>query len=316
MVWLVNPVKLIESFKNANLYLILLVIVLYFINVITKAVRWFLLVNSSGTQVSFRKTFPFYMIALALNNLTPGKVGGEPVRAYLLKKEANVPIGQGIASIFSEKLLDIIVITTMAIIGVIVILPLLSPTEAKIIIAILITVIAVIIITLFIISHSSMLEKTVNKSVNLALKVSNHGFMTKLGSALTGFVEKFKFGMKQILKAKNSAIACIILTVIIWINEALRLFIIILALPDIEGVSIGAVFIASSIANILGIVLPLGSGNILGIGAVFMAVGLDPGDAGSASFLHVATSVWISVPLGVIAMLITGFKVSKITKEK
>ena len=96
----------------------------------------------------------------------------------------------------------------------------------------------------------------------------------------------------------------------------LGLYIILLALPDIGGINLGAVFIASSIANILAIALPLGSGNILGIGAVFIAVGMNPSDAGSASFLHVATSIWISVPLGVIAMLITGFKISKMTKQE
>jgi uncharacterized protein (TIRG00374 family) len=266
-------------------------------------------------HIPLSKTFPFYIIALAFNNLTPGKIGGEPVRAYLLKKEANVPIGQGIASIFAEKYMDLIVITTMAVIGAIFIIPLLPQQQAKILIIILIVAIAGLIGALIIVSHSTILKKTVDGSVNLAKKVSNGDSINRLSFALVGFTEKFRFGMGKILKARNTAIVCMTLTVIIWINEALRLFIILLALPDIEGVSIGAVFIASSIANILGIALPLGSGNILGIGAVFMAVGMDSGDAGSASFMHVATSIWISVPLGVIFMLLTGFKTSKLTEK-
>lgn len=315
MMWLADPRELGDSFRRSNLYYILLVILLYFINVITKAVRWYLLVNSSGMYITFSKTFPFYIIALAFNNLTPGKIGGEPVRAYLLKKEANVPIGQGIASIFAEKYMDLIVITTMAVIGAIFIIPLLPQQQAKILVIILILVIAGLIALLIIVSHSTILKKTVDGSVNLAKKVSNGDSINRLSFALVGFTEKFRFGMGKILKARNTAIVCIILTVIIWINEALRLFIILLALPDIEGVSIGAVFIASSIANILGIALPLGSGNILGIIPVFMAVGMESGDAGSASFMHVATSIWISVPLGVIAMLLTGFKTSKLAEK-
>lgn len=315
MLWIANPETLVESFKRTNLYYILIVIVLYFLNVLTKAVRWYLLVNSSGTQVPFKKTFPFYIIALSLNNVTPGKIGGEPVRAYLLKKDADVSVGQGIASIFAEKIMDLIVITTMAMIGVIIILPRLPVGSARILVAVLILVIIAIIVVIWIASHSKMLEKTVDKSVNFAMKVSNGDLTKRFSSALVGFVDRFKFGMNEILKAKRTAMSCIMLTVIIWINEAVRLYIILLALPEVDGISLGAVFIASSIANIIGIALPLGAGNLIGIGAVFATVGMSSGTIGAAGFLHVATSIWISVPMGVIAMLITGFKLSKISKK-
>jgi uncharacterized protein (TIRG00374 family) len=315
MVWLANPMKLIDKIRGANLYFILIVIILYFINLLTKAVRWYLLVNSSGSKVPFNKTFPFYIIGLALNNVTPGKIGGEPVRAYLLNKDANVPIGQGIASIFAEKILDIIVITTMALIGAIFILPLLPTSAARILIVVLVFVVAGIIISLYIVSHATILKKTVDKSVNLAMKVSKRDFIKRLSMALIGFVDKFRFGMSEILKARRSASASIFLTVIIWINEAIRFFIILLALPDIDGVSLGAVFIASSIANILGFAVPLGAGNILGSSTVFIALGMSLSNAEAASFLQVATSIWISVPLGAAAMLITGLKVYKLSNS-
>ncbi|WP_455392346.1 lysylphosphatidylglycerol synthase transmembrane domain-containing protein [[Eubacterium] cellulosolvens] len=315
MVWLANPMDLLENIRQTNLYLILLVIILYLINLLTKAFRWYLLVNSSGAKVSFNKTFPFYVIALALNNVTPGKIGGEPVRAYLLNKEAKVPIGQGIASIFAEKIMDIIVIATMAVIGAIFILPLLPVDAARILVVVLVLVVAGIIITLYIVSHGTILEKTVDKSVNFAMRVSKHSLVKQLSLALVGFVDRFKFGMGEILKAKRNAGSCIILTVIIWINEAVRLFIILLALPNIEGLSLGAVFIASSIANILGFAVPLGAGNILGIETVFIALGMSRSSAGAASFLQVATSIWISVPLGAAALVVTGFKLSKLSNS-
>ncbi len=315
MVWLANPMKIMEKIREANLYLILIVIILYFINLITKALRWYLLVNSSGVKVPFNKTFPFYLIGLALNNVTPGKIGGEPVRAYLLNKDAAVPIGQGIATIFAEKILDIIVITTMALIGAIFILPLLPTSAARILIIVLMCVIAGIIITLYIAIHATILKKTVDKSVNLAMKISDRDFIKRLSLGLAGFVDKFRFGMDKILKARRNASICIFLTVIIWINEAIRFFIILLALPDIEGISLGAVFIASSIANILGFAVPLGAGNILGSSTVFIALGMSLSNAQAASFLQVATSIWISVPFGVAAMLITGFKLYKLSNS-
>lgn len=314
MVWVANPDEIAENLRNINPYYLLLVILLYFINIITKAFRWFLLVISSGVRVSFTKTLPFYIIALALNNLTPGKLGGEPVRAYLLKKEERVPIGQGIASIFAEKSMDIIVVTTMALVGAVFIFPLLPHDEARILMALLIAIIICIIIAFGIVSRSTLLKRTVNSSINLAMRVSNKDFMKRLSFLVAGFVDRFRIGMCEILRTRKIAIVCIILTVIIWVNEALRLFIILLALPDVDAVSIAAVLIASSIATIIGIALPGGAGNLLGIGAVFIAVGMEPSTAGAASFLHIATSIWISVLTGVIAMLITGFKVSKMSE--
>ena len=281
---------------------------------LTKGFRWYLLVNSSGTKVKFTKTFPYYIIALALNNLTPGKIGGEPVRAYLLKAEEKVPVGQSIASIFAEKIMDMIIISTMAVIGAFFIIPLLTPTAARFLIIILAAVIGSIVVAIIIISNSNLLKRTMDKSVTIAQKVSKKDSVIKLTDAITGFIERFRFGMNQILKAKRNAATCISLTVIIWINESLRLFIILLALPNVVGISLGGVFIAASIANILGITLPGGAGNILGIGTVFLALGMDPNHATAASILHVATSIWISVPFGVIAMMLTGFRFSKMNK--
>jgi uncharacterized protein (TIRG00374 family) len=316
MLWHINPGDLWDKLKETNLNLILLVLILYIINIITKAFRWYLLINSSGTNVPFKKVFPFYIIALAINNVTPGKIGGEPIRAYLLKKEAEVSMGQGIASIFAEKILDIIVITTMAVIGAVFILPLLPPQNQRILIIALVFVVAAILISIYIVSYSNLLEKTVDKSMGLAKKVSSKDSVLKMNDLFTGFVDKFKFGLKEISKNQKSAIACVSMTVIIWINESVRLFIILLALPDVADISLGAVFIAASIANLLGIAIPLGAGNVLGISTVLMTLGYGSDTSGAASFLHPATSIWISVPLGVIAMLVTGFKFSKLKNNK
>ena len=310
LLWLANPTELWVSITKTNINLILLVLVLYFINLLTKSYRWYLLVNSTGIKVPYLKILPYFLIGLALNNVTIGKLGGEPVRAYLLTKGANVSVGQGIASIFTEKILDIVVITTIAIIGVIFILPLLPYDAARNLIIILIIVVFLIISLLVIVSKSKLMNKTVDKTVSFALKISKSDLTKRFTNALTGFTDKFKFGTREILKAKKTTGACIFLTVIIWINEALRLFIILLALPETEKASLGAVFIASSIANILSLIIPLGAGNILGIETVLLAVGLDPATAAAASILQVATSLWISVPFGAVAMLAIGFKLS------
>lgn len=319
MLWIADPSDFADKLQKLNLFYILIVIILYIANTFTKAFRWYLLVNSTGTRVPFRKTFPYFIIALAFNNVTPGKIGGEPIRAYLLKKEANVSLGQGIASILTEKIMDLIVVSTMAFVGAIYILPLLTQNQSIFLISILTIVIIGTVSVLIILGSARIFKKVVDILIRFGLKRSKNGFVNKWTSALVGFVEKFKLGMSVIFKAKRTATACVFLTIIIWVNEALRLFIIFMAIADVpdvdvESVSIGGVFIATSIANILGLVLPLGSGSILGVSAVFTAVGMDPNIASMAGFLHAATSIWISIPLGVITMLFMGLKLSKITR--
>ena len=68
------------------------------------------------------------------------------------------------------------------------------------------------------------------------------------------------------------------------------------------------VVIVSSIATMFGVVLPWGAGNIAAITAVFTTVGISLENATAVGILDVLTSVWIMVPCGIIAMLLTGIK--------
>ena len=315
MIWVSNPREIGERLIGIDVNLLLLVIVLYLINLLTKSYRWHLLLTSTGNRVPFKNTFQCYIIGLSINNITPGKIAGDPVRLYLLKKDKNVPVGQGLASIFSEKVMDIIVITTMALIGIVFILPLLPVGEAWLLIGILILLIAAIAASLYLFSHTKVLKKVIDKMVRGSMLFSKNGKIKQWGDMFSGFMDKFSFGMKELLKARGSALASMMLTLVIWINEAVRLFIIMMALPGDMEVGLGAVFIASSIANILSMIIPLGSGNILGIGAVFVAVGLDSTTASAAGILHMATSLWLSVPIGVLALMITGFKLSELDRS-
>jgi len=314
MLWIANPSEFASELRKVKINIILIVILLYFGNVFTKAYRWYLLVNSTGANAPFKKTLPYFVIALAFNNVTPGKIGGEPIRAYLLKKEAEVSVGQGIASIITEKIMDLVIVTTMALIGAIYILPRLSFYDSLLLIIILIVVLIGTISVMIILTNQSVFKKVVNMLINFGLKRSNRSFVNKWAKALVGFVEKFKMGMSIISRSRGKAGACAGLTVVIWTNEAIRVYLIFLAMEDVAGVSLGAVFIATSIANILGLVMPLGSGNIFGVSTVFIAVGMDATMASMGGFLHAATSIWISIPLGVMTMLIMGFRLSKISK--
>ncbi len=95
-----------ELLENADLTIIAVVILLYLLNVGAKVLRWYALLSREGQSPPLGRVTMYFLIGMAVNNSTPGRVSGEPVRAYLLKQGTDYPMGHGMASIFLEKTID------------------------------------------------------------------------------------------------------------------------------------------------------------------------------------------------------------------
>jgi len=290
MIFIADPRKLFNILSKVNLQIIIYVVLLYLINIVFKAFRWHLLINSSGKSVSFSKNISFLMIGLMVNNTTPGRIAGEPVRVHLLNSRANVSVGRGLATIFAERIMDLIILTTMALIGLIFILPLIPSSDIQI-----------LLIPFF---------------VNIFNRITKDKWSDKLEKSRESFTSSFKKGFNEILKTKKYGILCMFLTVLIWLNEAFRIYLILLALPGVSVSSFGSVLIASSAATLFGIALPGGALNAALIAMVFTATGIEVASATTAGILAIMTSIWLSVPLGIIAMFIVGLKIDKLAKKK
>lgn len=308
LVQIANPKELFKSLKDINLKYIGFAILLYVLRTLLKILRWHILVNATESKVKFTKSSLYCLIGISLNNITPVGLGGETVKAYLLNTEARVPTGRAIASIFTERIMDIIVLTSLAIIGIGLIFSELAPYIRINMLYSLFVIIGIIIVMIVIITHPTLLEKLGRSISKIIVKLSkNRGkiFEMKLNEA----IQKFKKGMKDIFLAKKStAFICFSLTVTIWLIQASRLYLILLAMNIEFHATFVQVIIASSIAMMLGVVLPWGAGNIAAITAVFTAVGISLKDATASGILEVLTSVWIIVPLGIFAMIHTGIK--------
>jgi uncharacterized protein (TIRG00374 family) len=118
-----------------------------------------------------------------------------------------------------------------------------------------------------------------------------------------GAIDRFHSSLKTIGRDPSRGTGVIMLTAVIWLNEALRFYIIIHALPvDTDLNFLGAVA-AIAVANILGFIIPIGAGNFLGSTSVIELLTGNRTTAVAASITQVATSLWISIPLGVISLL-------------
>jgi len=69
--------------------------------------RWQLILNSQGHKVSIIKLIVSKLVGFSVDYTSPSpNVGGEAIRAYVLKKDTNIPFTQGLASVIIDKLLD------------------------------------------------------------------------------------------------------------------------------------------------------------------------------------------------------------------
>lgn len=86
---------------------IAVVVALTFLQIFIIIYRWQLILGTQGDKIPFKKLLAPKFVGFAVSYLTPGLyVGGEPVRAYLLKKNTGVRLSHGFASIIVDKILD------------------------------------------------------------------------------------------------------------------------------------------------------------------------------------------------------------------
>jgi len=99
--------EIISAFKSFPWWVIAVTTVLAFVQIFITIFRWKIILNAQGDKVPFVKLISPKFVGYSISFLTPGLyVGGEPVRAYVLKKETGIPFTRSMASIIVDKILD------------------------------------------------------------------------------------------------------------------------------------------------------------------------------------------------------------------
>jgi uncharacterized protein (TIRG00374 family) len=314
MLWLADPGRLVSIISGANLAIIGLVLLLYFGNLLTKALRWFLLLNSSDFKTPFKTALSFVIVGLSVNSVTPGRIAGEPVRAYMLREKSGLHFGSGLATVFTERVMDLLVLALFAIIGLALILTFL-PFSGGLFLAIFIVLVVLLLgAVIYLALHLSTLDRVANWLVRTASKILRRP-LPKWEKAVSSTINNFSDGFRAILKSKKTTLTTFSLTVVIWLNEATRVFLVMYALSPESAPFVGFVLIASSLATLLGSFVPGGTFNVALIAMVFNASGISISLATTAGLLMTLTSIWILVPLGVV-IVVRNLANSKREEEK
>ena len=93
-----------QSIQGANLLWLLPAVLVYFVDVIFRSLRWQILLRPA-VRLDLKQVFPVISIGYLGNNIFPARAG-ELLRAILLKRRYQIPIATTLATILVERIFD------------------------------------------------------------------------------------------------------------------------------------------------------------------------------------------------------------------
>lgn len=104
LVWTIDLQQIVVELRKANYLFLIPAILLYFISIYFRSIRWKHLLSPVAT-ISISKLYPVIIIGYMANNLLPVRLG-ELVRAYYLSRREDVSGTASLASIAVERVFD------------------------------------------------------------------------------------------------------------------------------------------------------------------------------------------------------------------
>jgi uncharacterized protein (TIRG00374 family) len=108
-----------NAFEMLSFYKYLFVFGFFFVIYLIILARWGIILSAIGYHLPFAKLLSLRLSEWAFGYITPfSRMGGEPLLAYLFKKECKIEYKKGIAAIVLNKVLDFAAALILAVIGI------------------------------------------------------------------------------------------------------------------------------------------------------------------------------------------------------
>ena len=305
MLYFVGIEQVISALEMAKLEYIGIAIVIQIISYYFFALRWKVLNNMANIDVGVKQLIPMVLVGLAVNNITPsGRGGGEPVRAYILSREAGYPMEETFATVVADRALDtfpFVVLAILTIIGMAISFQL----DMWLLVLMIIVLIAIIAV-LFLIIYMSInpdfgkrFDGWIIRLVRRFYKKNSEELEEKIHNVISGFQDT----MKMVVSNKNVLYYAMPLSFLLWILEILRVYFVFLAFGAVVSpVVIGEVFILASLAGMIPL-LPGGLGAVDGIMIIFYsAAGITASVSAAATVIERLISFWMATIIGLMIL--------------
>lgn len=303
--------ELTNNLLKANLWLILLAISLYFVEVAFWTGRWKVALQAVDRNIGFGSLYWICHGGKFVTNVTPiMKAGGDPFRAYFAKKTHQIPYGTGFGTLLAETAISIPVFLSFLTLGLVVWLYLQLGLWISVIVGLLMGL--GIVFFLPFVRWLIERETAINPLTRLINWVSSKLGLEYDDESITKSLKKFYKSTEFVMSHKKAAIAMITLTIFLYATTILRFYIIFLAL-GLE-VPLYVPLLGATIPFLLGLI-PFSPGGLVfvegGMLGLFAALGIPHATAASAVIIERGISYFISTLAGGVAASYLGLKIWK-----
>jgi glycosyltransferase 2 family protein len=281
-----------ELILQANPALVGLAFIVFYLGFPLRGYRWKRLLAETGFVVPMRASMEILYISWFVNCVVPAKLG-DVYRAYLLKMNSDASLSRTFGTVFIERILDIFAIAILGLTAGFWSFRNGMPEAIRLIFVVGIVVVIVAAVGLF-------TMRNFGRRIIIRLP---------LPARVLELYERFEEGVFGAVKLRHLPMLAFV-TGLIWMTEALRLYIVVLALgfADVELGLSGAVFVALIGSLLTAIPLsPAGLGFAQAgvIGVLTVAYGVPLPEATAITILDWVISVLSIIGLGAIVYVVS-----------
>lgn len=290
-----NPTEVLSNLLKFDVATVGILVFLAAIGLILRFIRFKLLLDRKyPTQPA--ALFPVFVFGLSLANTMPGRAA-EPLRALLIKKVFSIPTGYTLASIFFERLSDMVVILILAMFALVAI-------KAEFFMIPFILVVFAVIAAVAATQSKNLYFALVNLMKKMLLTISNFIFKKQI-RAFAGRLEGLLKATYAELKLSRILAIQLVLSTLIWgvAYSALLYFSLAKLGTPIDYMAAAGIFALSLVAGLVSF-LPGGLGSTEAAMTIMLSlVGVEYSTALTAAIVMRALSLWDVIILGPICAL-------------
>ncbi|WP_409198640.1 UPF0104 family protein [Methanobrevibacter acididurans] len=302
--------SIIANLSHTNLFLLGLTFIVQIIVILLWAYRWKIILYHMHDSPGFKNVVGILLTSIFGNNITPGAIGGEPLRAYVLKEYNGTPFEVGFASTMADRVFEMfpfVLISLLAIISIITWnLGIISKIFLLFLIIAVFSLFLIVIYTGFNKEWSmNLAEKTINFFLPFIEKFTRKTYnQSHLIETANNYINNFNSSFRMMVEDKNLFVKGIILALICWFLDLSNSYLAFMAIGIHPPI---APFITVYTIAILLSFLPtlpgsLGITEIVMI-ALFVPVGIFADQVLAASALERLASYVFPTVLGILASL-------------
>ena len=277
----------LRAISQTNLLIYVLAIAAFYFSFVIRTVRWELLLRNTGESERFGGLFHIIILAWFANCVLPAKMG-DFYRAYLLRQQTDVSGSKGLGTIFSERALDFLVLMSLLVVSGLISFHATVPQRFVPAFIVGMVICAGLIAGL------------------LVIRYSEGRFSRFLPERLRAQAARFKHGLLSAFAGRLPILLG--LSVLVWMAESARLFLVVQALPLHISIGVAQVVFIALVASLLTTIPALPGGLVLvegGIIAVLVFFGLTASQGFSVAILDRLISYWSLIAVGFVVFLLS-----------